>query len=97
MREVPVAGMAGLSVWVDHLPAALAEAGELIDALECGALRREDVREIGQALAGGMPGRAHPEEITFFKSVGLAVQDAAAAQAALLRAQELGLGTMVEL
>ncbi|MEE8386583.1 MAG: ornithine cyclodeaminase family protein, partial [Dehalococcoidia bacterium] len=43
------------------------------------------------------PGRASAEEITLFKSVGVAVQDAAAAGAVLEAAQEMGLGTEVAL
>lgn len=97
MREVPAAGLKGLRVFVDSREAALAEAGELIEAVGQGALRKEDLLELGQALAGQAPGRLQEREITFFKSVGLAVQDAASAQAALERARALGLGRQVEL
>lgn len=97
MREVPAAGLKGLRVFVDSRQAALAEAGELIEAIGQGVLREDDLVEIGQVLAGQAPARGHEREITFFKSVGLAVQDAASAQAALERARQLGLGRQVEL
>jgi ornithine cyclodeaminase/alanine dehydrogenase-like protein (mu-crystallin family) len=53
--------------------------------------------ELGEIAAGLKPGRASAEEITFFKSVGVAVQDVAAASAALEAARRMGLGTEVTL
>ncbi|RLB10673.1 MAG: ornithine cyclodeaminase family protein, partial [Deltaproteobacteria bacterium] len=53
--------------------------------------------ELGEVITGKRPGRQDQEEITFFKSVGLAAQDAAAAGAVLKKAEEMGLGTIVEL
>ncbi|NPA91570.1 MAG: ornithine cyclodeaminase family protein [Chloroflexi bacterium] len=76
MREVQVKGLSRLRVFVDSLAAAQAEAGDLIQAVEEGHLRWEEVTEIGRVLAGAAPGRRSAEEITFFKSVGVAVQDA---------------------
>jgi ornithine cyclodeaminase len=52
---------------------------------------------LGEVVAGLKPGRQSPDEITFFKSVGVAVQDVAAASAALTTAQRLGLGKVVDL
>jgi len=48
-------------------------------------------------LAGAKPGRTSAEQITFFKSVGVAVQDAVAAQLVVRNGAALGLGRMVEL
>lgn len=53
--------------------------------------------EIGELVAGTRPGRASPEEITLYKSVGVAAQDAAAAALVLAAARERGAGTEVEL
>jgi ornithine cyclodeaminase len=53
--------------------------------------------EIGEILAGRRDGRTSPEEITLYKSVGVAVQDAAAAGLVLRRAAERGVGRHVEL
>jgi len=97
MREVPVVGLPQLRIFVDSREAALAEAGELIQAIDQGHLTPEDLTEIGQVVRGQATGRTAPDEITFFKSVGVAVQDAATAQAVLKRAAELGLGTEVTL
>ena len=51
--------------------------------------------ELGEIVAGEKPGRTTPEQITIFKSCGVAVQDVAAAQIALAESERLGLGTMV--
>jgi ornithine cyclodeaminase/alanine dehydrogenase-like protein (mu-crystallin family) len=52
---------------------------------------------LGQSVNGERPGRESAEEITFFKSVGIAVQDAAAANEVLRAAESQGLGTVVAL
>ncbi len=97
MREVQVVGLPHLRIFVDSLDAAQAEAGDIIQAVQEGHVRWEDVVEIGQVLMGAAPGRTSPEEITFFKSVGVAVQDAMTAGAVLARAQELDLGLTIDL
>jgi ornithine cyclodeaminase/alanine dehydrogenase-like protein (mu-crystallin family) len=51
--------------------------GELTGAVEAGAVRREDVTELGAVLTGASPGRRSPDEITLFDSTGLAIQDLA--------------------
>jgi ornithine cyclodeaminase/alanine dehydrogenase-like protein (mu-crystallin family) len=68
--------------------------GELAHALASGALKREDVTELGDVLAGTAPGRRHEEDITAFDSTGLAIQDLAIALAALEKADELDLPTI---
>ena len=57
--------------------------GELVHAVEAGALERADVTELGAVLAGDAPGRGSDDEITVFDSTGLAIQDLAIALAAL--------------
>ena len=59
--------------------------GELVHAVEAGALQRGDVTELGAVLAGRAEGRRADEEITSFDSTGLAIQDLAIALAALER------------
>jgi ornithine cyclodeaminase/alanine dehydrogenase-like protein (mu-crystallin family) len=56
-----------------------------------------DVVELGELVAGTKPGRASPEEITLYKSVGVAVQDAAAAALVLAAARERSVGREIEL
>jgi ornithine cyclodeaminase/alanine dehydrogenase-like protein (mu-crystallin family) len=78
-RELDAGAVARSRFWVDRLESALAEAGDWILAREEGAVRDEDVAgELGALLAGDLPGRRGREEITVFKSLGLAVQDLAA-------------------
>ncbi len=74
-------------VVVDAREAALAEAGEVVWAIQRGILQESDLVELGEIVAGRRPGREQPEEITLFKSVGLAVQDLVAAQHVLQRLQ----------
>ena len=66
-------------------------------AIEEGAISGEDhVRgELGEVLAGMAPGRGDAEELTVFRSLGLAVEDLAAAERAVSRARALGIGTEV--
>ena len=98
MQEVPAETVARARVVVDSRSATLAEAGDLIIPMERGMITAADIHgEIGEVAAGLIPGRQSPEEITFFKSVGVAVQDVAVAGAILRRAAELGLGHEVEL
>ena len=97
MREVPVSGyQSSLSIFVDSLQASLTEAGELMEALDKKLIQKQNLTEIGDVIAGNKPGRQSSDEITFFKSVGVGVQDAATAQLVLKRAKGLGLGRVVE-
>jgi ornithine cyclodeaminase len=75
------------------------EAGEFQLALSEGLIAGEEhVRaELGEVLAGRGPGRLDDTELTFFRSLGIAIEDLAAAQTAVAAARALGLGTEVEL
>ncbi len=92
MREVPAEFVRAARVVVDSREAARAEAGDLLPLVDERTVRWEDLSEIGEVLLGRRPGRQSPEDITFFKSVGLAVQDAAvgALVAAKIRTGEIG-------
>jgi ornithine cyclodeaminase/alanine dehydrogenase-like protein (mu-crystallin family) len=68
--------------------------GELVHAVEAGAMGREQVTELGAVLAGEAEGRRSDDEITTFDSTGLAIQDLAIALAALDRTDELDLPTI---
>jgi ornithine cyclodeaminase/alanine dehydrogenase-like protein (mu-crystallin family) len=66
--------------------------------LQAGLIQPDHIRaELGEIVAGTKPGRPHPEAITFFKSVGIAIQDLAAACRVLANAEKLGLGIEVPL
>jgi len=96
-REVQAAGLFNLRVFVDSREAALDEAGDLIQAIAAGNIQPDALTEIGEVVLGKAPGRTSLNEITFFKSVGVAVQDAATAQAVSARAMEMDLGMELEM
>jgi len=98
MQEIPPETVLRARVVIDHREASLAEAGDLLIPLQQGLMTEDHIyAEVGEIAAGRKPGRASLEEITLFKSVGVAVQDVAAASAVLEAARRLGLGTEVVL
>ncbi len=99
MQEVDVTTLKrAAKIVIDSREGALTEAGDLLVALEQGAIQRSDIyAEIGEIAAGLKPGRENDEEITYFKSVGNAAQDAAMAHAIYQRALKDNLGTEIDL
>jgi alanine dehydrogenase len=98
MQEIPGETVQRAKVVIDHREASLAEAGDLLIPLEDGVIEEEHIyAELGEICAGLKPGRTSPDEVTLFKSVGVAVQDVAAASAVLRAAKRRGLGTEVEI
>jgi ornithine cyclodeaminase/alanine dehydrogenase-like protein (mu-crystallin family) len=91
--EIAVDELARTRVFCDDWEQA-SHSGELVHALEAGAIAREDVSELGAVLAGHAPGRTSDDQITAFDSTGLAIQDLAIALAALERMDELDLPTI---
>ncbi len=85
------------SVFVDQIEASWAEAGEMIAARSEGLLEFDEVNELGEIVLGRHPGRVNDEEVTVFKSVGIAAQDAVASSIILDTAATHGLGTTVQL
>ncbi len=97
MQETPPETILRASVFVDSRSAVLAESGDLIQPIQSGLISEAHIRaELGDVILGKKVGRTSSDEITYFKSVGVAVQDALAAQVALKNAQALGLGQTVE-
>jgi ornithine cyclodeaminase len=86
MREADDAALKRARVFIDT-DAALSEGGDVALGLKSGALTRADVVADLAALVRGAPGRAAPQEITLFKSVGAAIEDLAAAMLVWKRAQ----------
>ncbi|RTL64556.1 MAG: ornithine cyclodeaminase family protein [Pseudonocardiaceae bacterium] len=72
-------------------------AADLVRATDEGALRAEDVVELGELVAGTRTGRTDPRQRTVYRSVGVAVQDVAAASVVLRAAAERGVGRTVDL
>lgn len=98
MQEIPDATVARARIVVDAVEAALHEAGDLIQPIDRGALTRDAVTiELGQVAAGDVAGRESAEQITFFKSVGNAIQDMIVCGAALEAAASQGVGQTVDL
>jgi ornithine cyclodeaminase/alanine dehydrogenase-like protein (mu-crystallin family) len=82
---------------VDHPPAALEHAGPVIQGLAAGLLHETDLVGLGDVVSGRHPGRRAPDDLVFYNSLGLGVQDAAAAWAIVERARRLGVGGRVSL
>ena len=78
--EVELSAIASCQLFCDEWAQASA-GGELAHAVEAGAVRRDDVTQIGDVLLGAADGRGSPREVTLFDSTGLAIQDLAIAQA----------------
>ena len=98
MREVDADFIARAEVFVDSRSAAMEEAGELIQTIRQGVVGEDHIRaELGEIVRGLHPGRSSPKAVTYFKSVGVAVQDLVVAGHVLAEAREKGLGTTVEL
>ena len=97
-REVPAETVCRARVVVDQRAAALEEAGDLVVPIREGLITADHIAaEVGEIVAGRAVGRESQEQVTLFKSVGVAVEDVAAASAALAGAERLGLGTAVRL
>jgi ornithine cyclodeaminase/alanine dehydrogenase-like protein (mu-crystallin family) len=98
-REIEVETVAASALFVDSRESLRNEAGEFQLAVREGAIRGEEhVRaSLGEVLAGLADGRRDDGELTLFRSLGLAVEDLAAAEHAVAAARLLALGTEVEL
>ena len=92
-RELDEQTVAAATLVVDRRESALNEAGEL---LVPGFGEERIAAELGEVLVGSHPGRTAETELTVFKSLGLAVEDLAAAELIVARAREQGVGTEVE-
>lgn len=97
-READRALVTGCRYYVDYRPAALAAAAELLEAIGAGALDETHiVAEIGAVASGEAPGRQNPDDVTVYKSLGIAAQDLAAAHAVYTQAVTDGIGTDADL
>jgi ornithine cyclodeaminase/alanine dehydrogenase-like protein (mu-crystallin family) len=97
MQEVPVETLKRAKIIVDSRSATLEEAGDLIQPMRAGIFDKSHIcGELGEVVLGRVPGRQSSGDITYFKSVGVAVQDAMAAQVALSNARKMGIGKEVD-
>jgi len=99
MRELDVATVAACELFTDSRESIANEAGEFREALSEGAIAGEEhVRAvIGELVIGSHEGRSGPAALTVFRSLGLGVEDLAAAELAVANARRAGAGTEVEL
>lgn len=96
-RELDGATVAASSLFVDSVESTVNEAGDYLCALKEEAIGPSHIRaELGEVLTGSKPGRTSDDEITLFKSLGIAVEDLAAVKFLYDKARETGAGTWVK-
>ena len=97
-REMAPALVARGRLVVDSRAAALVESGDVVQGIREGRFAEAHViGELGEVLLGRVTGRRHADEVTIFKSLGMAVEDVAAADLVYRRAEDTGAGTALEL
>jgi len=97
-RELDSATVAAASLFVDRRESTLNEAGDYLLAVDEQDIGPDHIKaELGEVLEGRHPGRVDDDELTLFKSLGIAVEDLAAAELCVARAREHGIGTEIEL
>ncbi|WP_114944596.1 ornithine cyclodeaminase family protein [Microvirga calopogonii] len=97
-REIDEETVARSRLYVDYRPSTFAQAGEVIGAIESGRIGREHVlAEIGEVLAGKAAGRMAADDITLYRSLGIAAQDLACASHCVREAKARGRGVEASL
>ena len=97
-RELDEKVVSSARIIVDSLEANLKEAGDFLIPMAEGRFSKEMIcGELGEVVLGQKRGREKPEEITLFKSVGLAIEDVSTASAAYAKAKSLGVGREIVL
>src|SRR5207302_11106376 len=84
------------SIVLDSKDQARIEAGDFVQPLEEGSIHWADVHELGQVIVGRYTGRAHPQDVTLFKSLGIAIEDVAVAARVYAKAQAAGMGRQID-
>ncbi|HEX7233176.1 MAG TPA: ornithine cyclodeaminase family protein [Candidatus Binatia bacterium] len=98
LREIDGPTLARATIVVDSREAIMAECGDILLALKEKSIGENAIHaEIGEVLAGTKAARRTGDEITLYKSVGIAIQDVAAANLVYRKALEKGVGTSVEI
>jgi ornithine cyclodeaminase/alanine dehydrogenase len=97
-REIDTDGILRSVVVVDDLDAAITRSGDICIPIAEGSFAAERIQaELGDVVSGARPGRTDRTQVTLFNSVGLAIQDLAAARYILALAERHGVGTEVDL
>jgi len=96
-RELDGATMAAATLFVDRRESAMNEAGDYLLAVSEGSISADHIRaELAEVVTGTHPGRTSSGEITIFKSLGLAIEDLAAAEYVYKKASDQKLGAWVD-
>jgi ornithine cyclodeaminase len=96
-REIDSATMAASRIFVDRRESAINESGDYVLAAEEGLIGPDSiVAELGEVLLGEKQGRTSDDEITLFKSLGLAIEDMACAEYLFDKAQRENIGTWIK-
>lgn len=96
MAEVPPEIVQRAKVIVDQREGCLAEAGDITQAIEQGIITESHIHgDLGELVSGKVCGREHDDEVTFFKSVGVAIQDLVTADLAMKLAEQKGVGQKI--
>lgn len=97
-RELDTAAVTRSRLFVDRRESALAEAGDVLIPMEEGAFTADHIQgDLGEVLMGAVAGRESPADVTLFKSLGLAIEDLAAARHIYEKGVALGTGVWVSL
>jgi alanine dehydrogenase len=97
-RELTTAVVRRARLFVDSRAGAVSEAGDVVGPIREGAItERHIAAEIGEVFAGRHAGRENDEDVTLFKSLGMAVEDVATARFVYTRAQARGIGEEIRL
>ncbi len=93
MREIDENLLVKFSLFVDYRPSAFAQAGDIIAALESGAIVEDHIiGEISEVLSSKVRGRENAEKITLYRSLGIAAQDLICAYHVMSQAKAGGIG-----
>jgi ornithine cyclodeaminase/alanine dehydrogenase-like protein (mu-crystallin family) len=97
-REIDPALVARAALFTDSSAAVVKESGDVIQSVREGLFAEDHVRaELGEVINRSKPGRQSPEQVTLFKSLGLAIEDLTAADLVYRRALEVGRGIEIAL
>ncbi|HXJ78770.1 MAG TPA: ornithine cyclodeaminase family protein [Candidatus Methylomirabilis sp.] len=97
-RELEVDLLRGSRVVVEYKEQAFQEAGDLVVPMKAGEITADIVAaELGEVVTGAKPGRTSDDQITVFKSIGVAIEDVSVAALAYEKASQQGVGTVVEM
>ena len=97
-KEVDISAFKKSKIVVDFKEQALSEAGDLIDSISSGSITSNDIHaELGEVITGKKPGRENDQEITLFKSVGIAIEDIVTAGQIYQKALDQGIGQNIKI